>query len=853
MRKIALCLLATLCSSACSASLLADEPVRRDALGDPLPADARLRLGTLRFQPPTSVIELAVSPDGERVVTIGREWLIVWDAASGKELWRASNNEGRFDLPGASYGIRALAFFPDGEHFLTPGGPGEVVKWNLKTGAQQSIKFDGSPPDADPPARMSWGRGGPRSVDISPDGERLAIGAASELVICDPQGQVFHKFPNTAREPADFDRMNRDRLWFGGEFCYALFSPDGRQLAAILSEAPTEIRLLDVATGKEVRRIKAPSNIVRMAFRPDGKQIATTHVDSSARSYVVETGEEFWDLQIQPAPRAESYTSALAYSPDGEQLAICAPIGSDYSIYVVDFASPQQTRKLTGHGWKPWAVAWAPDGQTLYSSGWAGTIQRWDPATGEELPPPAGVRASSVVAALPVAPLVAYEDSDNQIRLVRVPTGEELKQWGLADTSFEQLAFSPDGKFIAGGGMIGDEIRVAVWELDSLKLLHDWRWPKGRDEHSCVESLRFSPDSKQLAAAVFRQSSGYLWDLASGGQIAKLPHRDIYGLSFHPDGQSLVTVGWDSQLQKWDTATGELLQTVRASKDDPPLLQEPETDADSARNTFINVMPQDDLRMYTVDHSPDGRLVATGHMSAAIRIWQADGLLYLWTFPSGASFTYDALRFSPDSLWLASGLSGGSVILRDPRTGERVWNSRSHQETVYNISFGRTARELVTGSSDGVCYLWDMAPRSAASQSSNPRDPLPEVDLTGLSPVELWDALVAGGARGYAAGWKLSESPDETVALLREKLLPIKTVVDTEYLDPTLPPVQAEVRRLQSEFGLESDPTRERVTTVARALAVLQQLDTPAAAELRAGLAQRDDELGRRAQALDRR
>ena len=74
----------------------AAKPSATDSLGDPLPAGARLRLGTLRFRPPSIVAGLALSPDETTIVTVGDE-LIVWDAATGKERWRAHGREYGFD------------------------------------------------------------------------------------------------------------------------------------------------------------------------------------------------------------------------------------------------------------------------------------------------------------------------------------------------------------------------------------------------------------------------------------------------------------------------------------------------------------------------------------------------------------------------------------------------------------------------------------------------------------------------------------------------------------------------------------------------------------------------------------
>src|SRR5688500_5795956 len=80
-----------------------------DALGDPLRQAARLRLGTRRCRHPSSVVDLALSPDENTVVTVGRE-IIARETDTGKERWRASATQHGLDLPGASYGARGLAF-----------------------------------------------------------------------------------------------------------------------------------------------------------------------------------------------------------------------------------------------------------------------------------------------------------------------------------------------------------------------------------------------------------------------------------------------------------------------------------------------------------------------------------------------------------------------------------------------------------------------------------------------------------------------------------------------------------------------------------------------------------------------
>ena len=67
---------------------------------------------------------------------------------------------------------------------------------------------------------------------------------------------------------------------------------------------------------------------------------------------------------------------------------------------------------------------------------------------------------------------------------------------------------------------------------------------------------------------MFRQSAAYVWDLKTGQQIARLAHNQIYGLSFSPDGHTLVTAGWDSIIRFWESDTGHARREVNVADHD---------------------------------------------------------------------------------------------------------------------------------------------------------------------------------------------------------------------------------------------------------------------------------------------
>lgn len=728
------CLLLLLVTAA-SAPVLAwtDEPESRtDALGDPLPDGARLRLGTLRFRHPTNVDELALSPDERSVVTLERGLLIVWDTETGKERWRADAAKENIGVVGASYGIRALVFAADSARFFTTDGQNKIVVWETDTGRSETIEIQGKQ------AGLFVAVGGrTKAIDVTRDGKTFAVGGPQSVVVCDSSGEIQFEIANKAAgKPVDVVEMNQDRLMFGGHYSFCRFSPDENTLAVVTDEEPKVIRLLHAKTGKEMRRILLADRMVRLAFTPDSQRIVATERDVAVRMYSVETAQKIWEHKIVPKTTAESYLSAVAISPDGSVIAACAPIGSDYAIRLLDPETGEETGKLVGHTWKPWAVAFTADSQMLYSSGWDGTIRRWNVPARKQLPLPVGVRGTGTVAAAPDGRTLTYSDDSGTIRLVDAENGTELRTFDLPGTAYEALTFSPDGRHLAGGGTHGDDVHVAVWEVKSGQLVHRWDWPKGRDPYSGVECLKFSPDGKRLAAAVFRQDMAYLWDLATGQQIAQLRHDEIYGLSFSPDGKTLATAGWDKKVRFWNGRTGDLLRQ-------------------------FEVVDQhgQDLRMYTVCYSPESPLMATAHLDGLVRIWNTKDMTLRNWFQVSGRFIYGSICFSQDGSWLATGSASGSVAIWEPRLSKQLCEAGKHQSHIYQVCWPKDDL-LLSGGSDGVAYAWDLRCEDGNDEAENDTE-------------QLWKDLSGDDERvAFRAMCALAAIPERAVALLAQKIDP---------------------------------------------------------------------------------
>src|SRR5579871_7053612 len=117
--------------------------------------------------------------------------------------------------------------------------------------------------------------------------------------------------------------------------------------------------LIILQPGDSILRIPAHDGpISSIAYRPDGRQLATGGFDRSIKLWTVAHGLAVSTLAGHAAP-----VTALAWSPDGRTLASGDSDGG-MLLWRITSSSP---RRMEGHPSCAYAIVFHPDGRTLYS------------------------------------------------------------------------------------------------------------------------------------------------------------------------------------------------------------------------------------------------------------------------------------------------------------------------------------------------------------------------------------------------------------------------------------------------------------------------------------------------------
>ena len=379
------------------------------------------------------------------------------------------------------------------------------------------------------------------ALAISPDGATLALGGAN------PSEDGGVRLLDLAS-----GRVERLRGRHRGGLVFGAFSPDGRTLSS--GTGSGEVVVWDVQEGRAIERLEGHHGTVWMqAFSPDGRTLYTAGDDSNVFIWDAAGDRRLGRPFRTSTPGAPAANSPpFAVSPDGRTLAVAR---IDGRVDLIDAETLRRTGSFeTFADRSALAVEYSPNGSRLAVAGAGGGVGLWDAVSGKRAGPP--LRAS--VGAGRHDPRSVYALAFGQGGLLAAAAvGGAVRTWDLDRRELvgrpmhlgfgvKGLAFSPDGSKLAIplGYRFREETPTGVEVRDPRS---GERLARLRS-NATVRSVAFSPDGRLLAGGLFENGSALVWatdDWRSVGQplFRGGGEQDLatLGLAFSSDGRTLAT------------------------------------------------------------------------------------------------------------------------------------------------------------------------------------------------------------------------------------------------------------------------------------------------------------------------
>ena len=699
----------------------------------------------------------AFSPDSRLFYTTAQDRKVcVWELNSGKKLkefkadhWALSADGKLLVLVETHPGFTQIDRFGSipPEPYIKPIPPSSLLHFlDTTTWKEMGLKPAPKVP-AETLKRLVDQLNSPRFVERDKAAqELLKLGELAETALAN----VVKKPPSVEAKRRAEDLLHklheaRKKAQNRNVLISALASSNDGKTVAWRGAEDTEIRLVDVQSRKEIRKIQAPRIFAPyglssqfLAFAPDGKTLAAAtdtkkifgkiggneSWDSvvSINLWDVQTGKEIKKLEAKDIP-----VRGLAYTPRGDKLIVITQFNT-WSVFAMP--SGELLEKKGGQrGYGDIVLSLYRQGRMPMAVSSPFLSYVGDLATGKDMETGDTPEKLGSLVALPDGKTVVTGEGSGYIRFWDLEGGKEIRRTNNAippkspysDAAVYGLAFSPAEKCLVSAHFNGD---LKFWSADDGK-------PLSAIRHRFFGCQRMAVARNGTIAVVGVSGGGIslLPNRAARPDVVKIQVGAVSSMQFSEDSKLLLAVSWNG-LHLIDVPGKKVLRVIEPDK-----------------------------RFAGAALSPDGKTLAT-----LTNFGDGIDLRHLETGKVIGKFAVNpppvAMNgFSPD----------GRSLLVHHRDGMHLWEVASGQirysaPAIFSQGLSPNGR-LLYSLTEKQIFVWDLT----GEQSGGVLKPVKHSPQT---QADLWADLQSkvDAAKAYRAMWRLAADPEQTLPFLTEKV-----------------------------------------------------------------------------------
>jgi WD40 repeat protein len=705
-----------------------------------------------------NVVQFAFSPDGSRLISAGQETKV--------RLWNVSNAGKLQETPafGNESVITHLTFSPDGNRFAVSAyGPDQpppedmtgmfraVREVRIYTVPKSGVVFANpivfTPQPADQPiSGLHWTGNGQTLVMPASDGtvriaelgangapekQRFraheaavlasAVSAEGGVFITAGEDMAVRQWRLSGVEPA----LGRARLISSGlsRVWSILPSNDGKYVVTA-GEGDKTFRVYAGIPSCIPVEQDSYSAVLSLAFSPDNRFLVTGHDKGIVVIREAATGKP-----IRTLTGLSSTVFGLAFADNGT--AVVASSGNwnnpkDVGGAIVwDFPEGKVRHVLDDHT-PHTMINIHPDGKRAAIAGTDGKVRMWDVINGKQLTTFGnGEAVLRAVAFDRAGTRIAAGGYDHTVRVWDVESGEELRTFSTASLIPTKVLFSPDGKEIVisawlSSGQPQQKPSLTAYSLDDMSAS-----PRQFETHpASVMSLEFLPDEKTLIASGGETNglgSIRMYDFATAKYLGQFSGHKHWAqtIAISTDGKHLASTSWSvwsaGELRLWDPRGFQPIAEIKVP----------------GENQYIS----------SGAIGLDGKLLVLGGWGQTLTAWDmtdASKPELRKQFKEHKA-GIRSVAFDEAGKRFVSADEGGTVIVWDAETLERIVSFKASDHGIYRAKFTPDGTKIVTVGGDWKAQtksemrVWD-------SKSGKDLGRFPD------QPREVWDiAFLDGG------------------------------------------------------------------------------------------------------------